>query len=199
MIAMHAGPHLANTDVSKHIPSRRPPIGRPPIGRTPSNRPWLVWLLALLLPQLLGACANSDYFEPTPLADSRNAMVYLYRPAATNPGKKPLRTSYPEVMVDGQSRGFLKYNQYLPLELAPGKRQFVLTGLTRDARWEPEDRTYTLKLEAGETYFMRFRVEFDVDNMSLGTFTGQYLIYLHPVDREEAIYEIRHTAKGNPS
>lgn len=164
-----------------------------------AQRCWYATVVVLVCSLLLGSCANSDYFDPPSLADPGNAMVYLYRPAATNPGKKPLRTSYPEVMVDGKSRGFLKYNQYLPLELAPGKRQFVLTGLTRDARWEPEDRTYTLKLEPGKTYFMRFRVEFDVDNMSLGTFTGQYLIYLHPVDREEAIYEIRHTAKGNPS
>ena len=153
-------------------------------------------LAVLLAAGLLAGCQGSSYFDPTPLANPDNAIVYLYRPAATNPGKKPLRLSYPEVMIDGESAGFLKYNEYLPLEVPPGKRQFVLTGLTREAKWEPEDRTYTLEVEAGQTYFMRFRVEFDVNNMSLGTFTGQYLIHLHPVERDEAIYEIRHSSEG---
>jgi len=155
-----------------------------------------LWLGGSVLAVVVAGCQSSSYFDPTPLANPDNAIVYLYRPAATNPGKKPLRLSYPEVMIDGKSAGFLKYNEYLPLEVVPGKRQFVLTGLTRDAKWEPEDRTYTLKVEAGETYFMRFQVEFDVNNMSLGTFTGQYLIYLHPVERDEAIYQIRHSSEG---
>lgn len=155
-----------------------------------------LWVGGSISAVFLAGCQSSSYFDPTPLANPDNAIVYLYRPAATNPGKKPLRLSYPEVMIDGKSAGFLKYNEYLSLEVPPGKRQFVLTGLTRDAKWEPEDRTYTLKVEAGQTYFMRFQVEFDVNNMSLGTFTGQYLIYLHPVERDEAIYQIRHSSEG---
>lgn len=157
--------------------------------------PWLL-LAGCLAATLLTGCQGSSYFDPTPLANPGNAIVYLYRPAATNPGKKPLRLSYPEVMIDGKSAGFLKYNEYLSLEVPPGKRQFVLTGLTRDAKWEPEDRTYTLEVAAGQTYFMRYRVEFDVNNMSLGTFSGQYLIHLHPVERDEAIYQIRHSSEG---
>jgi hypothetical protein len=50
--------------------------------------------------------------------------------------------------------------------------------------------------QAGQTYFLRFQVEFNVQNMSLGTFTGQYLLYLTPVDREKAAYEIRDTSPG---
>lgn len=155
-----------------------------------------LWVGGSISAVFLAGCQSSSYFDPTPLANPDNAIVYLYRPAATNPGKKPLRLSYPEVMIDGKSAGFLKYNEYLSLEVPPGKRQFVLTGLTRDAKWEPEDRTYSLTVEAGETYFMRFQVEFDVNNMSLGTFTGQYLIYLHPVERDEAIYQIRDSSEG---
>ena len=44
---------------------------------------------------------------------------------------------------------------------------------------------------------MRFKVEFDTDNMSLDSFTGQYLIYLHRVDPEEAIYEIRYASQAS--
>ena len=159
------------------------------------SRHWIAGLALLAVTGLAG-CANSDYFEPTALRDPANAMVYIYRPGGSNPGKKPLITSYPEILVDGTSHGMLKYAEYLALELAPGKREFVATGLTRDARWEPKDRKYTLKIEAGKSYFLRFRVEYDTDHMTIGSFRGQYLIHLHPVDESEAVYEIRHLSQG---
>jgi hypothetical protein len=153
-------------------------------------------LFALLM--LLPACANSDYFEPTPVSNSDIAMIYIYRPKATNPGlAKPLRTSYPEVMVDGSSAGFLKYNRYLAVEVAPGEREFLVTGLTPNARWEPRDLSYKLPVKAGESYFLRLKVEYDTDKMSLGTFKGQYIINFHPVSNKDAVYEIRHTDKMN--
>jgi len=37
------------------------------------------------------ACTNSDYVEKTAFEKSENAMVYIYRPTATNPAKKLLR------------------------------------------------------------------------------------------------------------
>jgi hypothetical protein len=154
-------------------------------------------LLVTIALVLFAGCQGNAYFEPTPLANPDNAMVYLYRPAATNPGKKPLRLSYPQVMIDGNSAGFLKYNEYLALEIPPGKHEFVVTGLTREAKWEPKDRNYSLEVEPGQTYFMRFKVEFDTDNMSLDSFTGQYLIHLHRVEREEAIYEIRYASRAS--
>ena len=140
------------------------------------------------------ACANRDYFDPTPIAVDGNAMVYLYRPKATTPGlAKPLRMSYPEIMVNGESRGFLKYNRYLPVEVSPGEHEFLVTGLTREARWEPRDLSYKLKTEPGKSYFLRLRVEYDTDKMSLGSFKGQYIINFHPVSETDAVYEIRHT------
>lgn len=154
-----------------------------------------VFLIALATALITG-CANSDYFEPTALTDPSKAMVYIYRPGGSNPGKKPLITSYPEMLVDGESVGMLKYKKYLAVELAPGKREFVATGLTRDARWEPKDRKYTLNIEAGKSYFMRLRVEYNTDHMTIGSFRGQYLIHLHPVDESEAVYEIRELDKG---
>ena len=85
------------------------------------SRQWIAGLIVLAIAGLAG-CANSDYFEPTALRDPANAMVYIYRPGGSNPGKKPLITSYPEILVDGTSHGMLKYAEYLALELAPGKR-----------------------------------------------------------------------------
>ena len=151
-------------------------------------------LLLVLAVLALSGCPNTAYFEPTPIANTGKAMVYFYRPAATNPGAaRPLRLSYPEIMVDGNSVGFLKYNRYLAVEVEPGLKELLVTGLTPDARWEPKDLSYKLKMDAGETYFMRLKVEFDTDKMSLGTFKGQYIINFHPVKNTDAVYEIRHT------
>ncbi|RLA56188.1 MAG: hypothetical protein DRQ65_03390 [Gammaproteobacteria bacterium] len=160
------------------------------------TNPVMKMLFATLALLTLNGCPNTAYFEPTPIALPGEAMVYIYRPEATNPGKKLLRLSYPEALMDGESVGLLKYNKHLALEVAPGEHEFVVTGLTRDAKWEPKDRKYTLKVEAGKSYFLRFRVEFDTAKMSLGTFTGQYIITFHPVDETDAVYEIRHTSKA---
>ena len=84
---------------------------------------WTAWISVFGL-ILLAGCANSDYFEPTSLRDASNAMVYVYRPGGSNPGKKPMITSYPEILVDGTSHGMLKYAEYLALELEPGRREF---------------------------------------------------------------------------
>ena len=152
------------------------------------------FLLILLATGLNASCANNDYFEPTPLASSENALVYVYRPAGTNPGKKPLTTSYPEILINGKGSGFLRYKEYLAIELPAGQYEFVATGLTRDARWKPQDVNYTISLKSGESYFMRLRVEFNTDHMTIGSFRDNYLIHLHPVDESEAVYEIRHTS-----
>lgn len=156
----------------------------------------LVLLHLLVLFALYGCATGSSYFEPTPIAQPGNAMVYIYRPAGSNPGIKPLTRSYPEVMVDGQSVGFLKYNEYLAVEVAPGARDFLVTGLTRDAKWEPRDLSHTLDVSAGQSYFLRYQVEFDVDKMGLGTLKSKYIINLTPVSETDAVYEIRHTSNA---
>lgn len=154
-------------------------------------------LLTVLTLLTMAACAGPGYFAATPPSNPDNAVVYLYRPAATNPGKKPLTTSYPEIMVDGKSAGMLRYKEHLRVELPPGTHEFVATGLTPNARWEPEDRRYSLSLQAGEVKYLRFRVEFNTDKMSIGTFRGQYLINLHAIAESEAIYQIRDTKPAN--
>lgn len=153
-------------------------------------------LLPIIVLVYLSSCASSSYFEPTPLAKSGNAMVYIFRPAGANPGKKPLTLSYPEIIIDGLSVGLLKYKKYLAVEVSPGQRQILVTGLTKYAKWEPRDLSHTLEMLEGKSYFLRYRVEFDTDKMSLGSFNGQYKIYLTPVDEIDAVYEIRHSSKA---
>ena len=145
---------------------------------------------------LVSACGNTAYFAAgEPAADK--ALVYIYRPAASNPGKKPLRTSYPAILVDGKQVGFLKYNQHISVEVAPGTREFVATGLVPEARWKPKDRRYPLSVAAGEVYYLRLRVEFDTDHMTIGNFQDQYLIHLHLIDPSDAVYQIRETSAAN--
>ena len=55
------------------------------------NRVHPLWFCMAFV--LLAGCQNTDYFEASPISQSGKAMVYVYRPAATNPGKKPLRLS----------------------------------------------------------------------------------------------------------
>lgn len=155
-----------------------------------------ITLLSIIVMLYLSGCASSNYFEPTPITEPGMAMVYIYRPAATNPGKKPLTRSYPEVMVDGVSSGFLKYQQYLAVEVSPGQREFLVTGLTKGAKWGPRDLNYTLNAEAGQSYFLRYRVKFDMNKMSIGSFKGQYIINLGPVAETDAVYEISDTSKA---
>ena len=151
--------------------------------------------LLLLLSSLLCACASPGYFEPTPIAQPGNAMVYLYRPAASNPGMKPLYLSYPEVMVDGTSHGFLKYSHYLAIELPPGKHEFRLTGLTKEAKWEPRDVDYSIDLKPGEKVFLDFKVEYNTAEMNLLEPGPKYIIRLNRVPESQAVYEIRDTTK----
>jgi hypothetical protein len=149
----------------------------------------------LLLVVLLGACASPGHFSPTPVATAGNAMVYLYRPAASNPGLKPLYLSYPEVMVDGISHGVLKYNHYLAIELKPGKHEFRLTGLTGNAKWEPKDVSRSLDLKSGESAFLNFKVEYNTAEMGLLEMGPKYIIRLNQVPESDAVYQIRDTTK----
>ncbi len=152
---------------------------------------------ALIAALLLGVgCSSTPYFEAQTLTDPSKALVYVYRAKATNPGKKPMRFSYPDIQVDGESVGVLRYNEYLVAELEPGTRKFLATGLSPKADWNQREAEYTLKLEAGETYYMRLRVEYNTDNMTIGSFKGQYFIHMHPVDYDEAVYEIREASKA---
>ena len=147
----------------------------------------------LIVYTLLAGCSSPGHFEPTPIVGSGAAMVYLYRPAASNPGAKPLLLSYPEVMIDGNSYGVLKYKSYLAIELPPGTHDFRMTGLTKNSKWEPKDVNYSIKLAPGETAYLKFRVEFDTAEMTFLELDPKYIIGLNPVPESTAVYEIRDT------
>ena len=139
---------------------------------------------------------NSNVFKPTPLQSSSNGMLYIYRPEASTPGlAKPLRFSYPEVLVDNKSVGIIEYNRYVAVELKPGQHNIRLTGLTEKAKdWETRDINQVVTITANDSTFRRFKVEYDVNNMMIFQPKAQYKIFLTPVDEGDAIYEIRYTS-----
>lgn len=156
----------------------------------------------LLVSVLLVGCTgtgeslpNTNVFKPTTPQISSNGMLYIYRPEASTPGvTKPLRFSYPEVIVDDRSVGIIEYNSYLVVELKPGKHQIRLTGLTEKAKdWETKDINQVVTIVAGDATFRRFKIEFDLDRMNLFQPKPQYKIFLTPVKAGDAVYEIRHT------
>lgn len=159
-----------------------------------------LFLASILL--VLGAgCANdappnTHVFKPTPLQFSSHGMLYIYRPEASTPGvTKPLRFSYPEVLVDEKSVGVIEYDRYLSVELPPGKHTVRLTGLTERAKdWEARDINGSVNIKAGESSYLRFKVEFDLNNMMIFQPKAQYTMFLTPVDANDAIYEIRYTS-----
>ena len=160
----------------------------------------LTLALLLALPGCSGtgssALPNTNVFKPTPLQSSSNGMLYIYRPEASTPGlAKPLRFSYPEVLVDGKSVGVIEYDRYLSVELKPGQHNIRLTGLTEKAKdWETKDINQVVTINAGGSTFRRFKVEYDVNNMMIFQPQAQYKIFLTPVNEGDAIYEIRYTA-----
>jgi hypothetical protein len=151
-------------------------------------------LLLIIIGCVVAACSSSNQvFEQQPRVSERNGTLYLYRPAAENPGIKPKRMSWPEVEIDGRSMGSLKYNQYFSIELPAGKHLIRITGLTHGAKnWEFRDIERSITIGAGENSFMKLLVAFDLDQMAL-MMPNQYIVRLHNVSQVDAPYEIRYT------
>ncbi|WP_339414108.1 hypothetical protein [Pseudomonas sp. EA_35y_Pfl2_R5] len=150
--------------------------------------------LLLLLPLLITGCSSPSYFEAVQPSSPQQAVLYLYRPEASNPGlMQPLRYDYPEVFIDGQSIGTLKFNSHRHVELAPGKHSVRITGLSPAAKWEPRDIEQSLTLKPAQITYLKLNVQYQLDEMVLGQPGPRYNIRLTPMRSEDAIYEIRHT------
>lgn len=147
---------------------------------------------------VLTGCAGPGYFEAVPPSSPDQAVVYLYRPEADNPGRQPLRFSYPDVLIDEQSVGPLQFNSHRRVELPPGRHSIRITGLTRQAKWEPRDIKQNFSVAPGEVKYLKLDVRFNLSEMTLGTPGPSYLIHLRPMRPDDAIYEIRNTEPQTP-
>lgn len=150
-------------------------------------------LACLLLPLVLSACSGPGHFQPQPPIARDAATLYLYRPEASNPGRQPLRLSYPAVLVDGRPAGTLKFNSHKRLELPAGSHELRFTGLVEGANWEPRDVAQRIDLKPGEVRYVKLDVQFNLDQMTLGSPGPSYRIRIVPMRAEDAIYEIRAT------
>jgi hypothetical protein len=150
--------------------------------------------LLLLFPLFVTGCSTPSYFEAVQPSSPQHAVLYLYRPEASNPGlMQPLRYNYPEVFIDGQSIGTLKFNSHRHVELAPGKHSVRITGLSPAAKWEPRDIEQSLTLNPTQIAYLKLNVQYQLDEMVLGQPGPRYNIRLTPMRSEDAVYEIRHT------
>lgn len=150
--------------------------------------------LLLLLPLLITGCASPSYFQAVQPSSEQRAVLYLYRPEASNPGlMQPLRYDYPEVFIDGQSIGTLKFNSHRHVELAPGQHSVRITGLSPAARWEPRDIEQRLSLKPAQVAYLKLNVQYQLNEMVLGQPGPSYNIRLVPMRSDDAVYEIRHT------
>jgi hypothetical protein len=154
-------------------------------------------MLAASVLMLQGCASTPKYFEPTPIAGTDNSMLYLYRPAASNPGSKPLLRSYPEVMINGVSHGVIRYNEYRGIELSPGATEVRLTGNSANAKWKPRDTLYSLMLHPGKTAYLKFRVEYNMKNMRLIDPGPKYQIGMSLTPASQATQEMRFVDKGD--
>lgn len=158
------------------------------------HRKLALWSVLLLL----SGCAGPGYFEAIPPSSAEQSVVYLYRPEADNPGRQPLRFSYPDVLIDEQSVGTLHFNSYRRIELAPGRHNLRITGLTRQAKWEPRDIKQQFSVAPGEVKYLKLDVRFNLSEMNLGSMGPSYLIHVRPMRADDAIYEIRNTEPQTP-
>jgi hypothetical protein len=145
---------------------------------------------------ILSACTQTvGHFSPATATDPNNTVLYVYRPAASTPGlMKPLKFDFPDVLVDGKSIGVLKYDEYLVTEITPGAHTITITGLTTAASgWAERNIEQVIPAGQNKQVFMKLRVEYDLDDMSLFQPGAKYSIHLIPVDFENAQYEIRNT------
>ena len=154
---------------------------------------------SLLIVSMLGACSNNPgHFTPAQVENPNMGILYLYRPAATNPGlMKPLKFDYPDVIIDGKSMGVLKYNEYVVAELPPGEHTVNITGLTTAASgWAERDIERRITISKDAPTFLKLRVAYDLNEMKLGQPGARYIIRLMPVNEEDAKYEIRSTDRA---
>lgn len=158
------------------------------------HRKFALWAVLLVL----SGCAGPGYFEAIPPSSPEQSVVYLYRPEADNPGRQPLRFSYPDVLIDEQSVGTLHFNSYRRIELAPGRHNLRITGLTRQAKWEPRDIKQQFSVAPGEVKYLKLDVRFNLSEMNLGSMGPSYLIHVRPMRADEAVYEIRNTEPQTP-
>ncbi|RKX63098.1 MAG: hypothetical protein DRP42_08030 [Tenericutes bacterium] len=145
-------------------------------------------LFILFLMVASSACfAASNYFEAIqPVGDE--GVLYIYRPKVKGVLIQPYRRSYPDLILDGKSIDVLKFNTHRAVRIKAGEHTLRVTGLTKKANWEPRDKELTFKIVPGQIKYLKLNIQYG----DRGGF-DERVIYITPIEPEDAIYEIRDT------
>ena len=159
--------------------------------------------IAIVVTLMLTGCAASSggsssagsSFEFATLEDPGNGIVYVYRPAIK---RFKHAGQWPAALVNGSSIGTLRYEGSLVSELPPGQHELRVTSASPDANgWQFHDRHTKFLIKAGETRYFRLIITFDPNEDKILSGPIEPLVFLQPVDADEARHEIYQTTRYN--
>lgn len=170
---------------------------------TPSKLTSPLFTRAILLGTLVctlagcgaGQSAKGESYTAPALQDESKALIVIYRPAQSwraNAG------AYPEVFLDGNSMGVIRYQGYLTAEVSPSSRKLLFTGLSPAAHdWEFKDRTLPLRLKPGKTHYYEVIVIYDEKSNVLGRPGMDFTLQIIPSSEKTARYQLPDLKRSN--
>ena len=145
-------------------------------------------LFILVAGLLLSACeSNPTPYTPTLITKPGNGKLFVYWPGQRW-GEKSGRS--PEIQIDGEPLGLLRYNSYLDIEISPGTYELKLSGDSEASNWNGPERSFPAKVVAGENLFVRLLVKFDQEPNRLGQGAMGYTVTFLPRAEAEALLEM---------
>jgi len=154
----------------------------------------LTLLLLLPISVLINGCQSTNKAEGNQYkvdeSGSNTSAIYLYRP---NGGHKGKSLEYPEVFIDGLSLGVMKAKGYMMKEVSAGKHEIRITGATNKADWSFPEIKRTINVRPDSKNYFRLMVRFDMDSNQLLGLMMEHLVFLTPVEPDEAIREMKGT------
>jgi hypothetical protein len=161
-----------------------------------ANMAGLGKLFILLLALISSACTSDPkYFEAIQPVDDES-VLYVYRAKVKGVVLQPMRYSYPDLILDGNSVGVLKYKTHRAIPIKAGKHELRVTGLTKLAKWDQKDKKLSFKIKPGQIKYLKINIHYDIDENNHIETMNKRAIYITPIDPEDAIYEIRDTEEA---
>lgn len=131
--------------------------------------------------------ADDKRFTATAVVTPGNGKLYVYWPGQRW-GEKSRKT--PEIQLDGEPLGLLKYKTYIERELPEGTYNLKLTGSSDASNWDGAEREFPAKIEAGENMFVRLLVKYDQRSNKMLEGRMKYALTFLPRAEEYALAEM---------
>lgn len=144
-------------------------------------------LLASFLLISAVSLGNDKRFTATAVVKPGNGKLYVYWPGQRW-GEKSRKT--PEIQLDDEPLGLLKYKSYIERELPEGTYNLKLTGSSDASNWDGPEREFPAKIEAGENLFVRLLVKYDQRSNKMLEGRMKYAVTFLPRAEEEALAEM---------